>query len=254
MRKVLVVFALLLVPSALFAQGALRVSSSVGQVEWRAGSSRNFVALAANQAIQTGDEIRTGPGAQLILTAPDNSYMVVNENSKLTIEDYWSGSFKSIMNLMMGHVRFFIQRVGGRPSPYSVRTPTALIAVRGTIFDVIVDDALYTDVLCIEGRVTVETLGLSDREVILEPNHKTLVRPGEPPLTPVALNQDLQRNRVVAIKKKNGSELDSNAMPSINVVGNDNDRRNRSLDPQRSNSRTNENTERAKPGTLSFPR
>jgi hypothetical protein len=84
-----------------------------------------------NQLIQAGDELRTGPGAQLILTAPDGSYMVVSENSKLVVEDFWSGNFKSIMNLMLGHVRFYIQHFGGRPNPYSVRTPTALIAVRG---------------------------------------------------------------------------------------------------------------------------
>ena len=253
MRKVLIVFALLLAPSALFAQGALRVSSSTGQVEWRAGSSRTFVSLAANQAVQTGDELRTGPGAQLILMAPDNSYMVVNENSRLTVEDYWSGNFKSIMNLMLGNVRFYIQRMGGKPSPYSVRTPTALIAVRGTIFDVIVDDAQYAEVRCLDGRVTVEGLGLSEREVILEPGYKTLVRPGEVPTTPVRLEAELERNRVVPMRRKSGPDVDLNGMPSINLPANDNDRRNRSIDAQRANSRTNENTQRAKPGTLSFP-
>ena len=148
MRKVLFVLTLLLLPSALMAQGALRVSSVVGQVEWRAGSSKSFVPLAA-QAVQAGDELRTGPGASVILTVPDGSYMVVSENSKLIVDDFWSGNFKSIVNLMLGQVRFYIQRLGGRPNPYSVRTPTALIAVRGTIFDVIVDDAQFAEVRCL---------------------------------------------------------------------------------------------------------
>jgi hypothetical protein len=259
MKKVLIVLGLLLLPSALFAQGTLRVTLITGQVEWRAASSRNFVPLTSqtinqNQAIQAGDELRTGPGAQLILTAPDSSYMVVSENSKLLVEDYWSGNFKSIMNLMLGQVRFYIQRLGGRPSPYSVRTPTALIAVRGTIFDVIVDDAQYSEVQCLDGRVTVENVGLSEREVILEPGFKTLVRPGEVPLTPVRLTAELNKHRVVPIKKKNGQGVDANGLPSINIQANDNDRRNRTADPLRTNSRTNENIDRAKPGTLSFPR
>jgi hypothetical protein len=130
MRKVVIVLGLLFLPSALFAQGILQVSAPVGPVEWRAASSKTFVPLK-NQAVQAGDELRTGSGGSVILTAPDGSYMVVNENSRLIIEDYWSGDFKSLMNLMLGQVRFYIQRVGGRPSPYSVRTPTALIAVRG---------------------------------------------------------------------------------------------------------------------------
>jgi len=257
MRKVVIVLAMLILPSAVFAQGALRVSSVQGSVEWRAVSSRTFVSLTnqmTNQTIQAGDELKTGPDAQLILTAPDGSHMVVSENSKLVVEDYWSGNLKSVMNLMLGQVRFYIQRLGGRPSPYSVRTPTALIAVRGTIFDVFVDDAQSAEVRCLEGRVTVESVGLSDREVILEPGFKTLVRPGEVPMTPVRLEAELQRSRVVPIRKKNAPEVDPNGMPSINILGNDNDRRNRSTDPQRTPSHTNENTERAKPGTLSFPR
>src|SRR5438552_4294731 len=136
MRKVLVVLALLLVRSALCAQGALRVSSSTGQVEWRAASSKSFVPLSASTpSIQAGDEIKTGPGGSVILTVPDGSYMVVSENSKIIVDDFWSGNFKSIINVMLGQVRFFIQRFGGKPNPYSVRTPTALIAVRGTTFE-----------------------------------------------------------------------------------------------------------------------
>ena len=258
MRKFLTVLGLLLLPSALWAQGGLRVSSVTGPVEWRAASSRTFVQLSnqplSNQAVQAGDEIRTGPGAQLILTAPDTSYVVVSENSKLVVEDFWSGNFKSLMNLMLGQVRFYIQRLGGRPSPYSVRTPTALIAVRGTIFDVIVDDADFAEVRCLDGHVTVEAFGRPDREVILEPGFKTLVRPGEVPLTPVRLEAELQRNRVLKIQKRSGPELNANANPAINVLGNDNDRRNRTSDTQRANSRmTDGNTQRAKPGTLSFP-
>jgi FecR-like protein len=247
MRKVLIVLALLLLPSALFAQGTLKVSSTSGQIEWRAASSKAFVPLT-NQLIQAGDELRTGPGAQLILTAPDGSYMVVSENSKLVVEDFWSGNFKSIMNLMLGHVRFYIQHFGGRPNPYSVRTPTALIAVRGTEFDVIVDE-VQSEVRCIDGRVTVE----STREVILEPGFKTFVRPGEAPTMPVRLEAELNRNRVLRIQKKSAPEMDQNGIRSIEMPGQDNDRRNRTSDPLRAPSHTNSDTQRAKPGTLSFP-
>ncbi len=248
MRKVLIVFALLLVPTALFAQGALRVSSFDGKVEWRAASAKGFAPLTMNQFVQAGDELRTPPGASVILTAPDGSYMVVSENSKLIVEDFWSGSFKSIMNLMLGHVRFYIQRLGGRPNPYSVRTPTALIAVRGTTFDVFVDEAQISEVLCFDGRVTVQGI----REVILEPGFKTLVRPGEAPTMPVRNEIALERNRVLKIQKKNAPNANINGIPSIDILAPDNDRRNRTSDPQRTNSRTGDNTDRAKP-TLSFP-
>ena len=251
MRKVLIVLVLFLIPTAVFAQGTLRVSSIVPPVEWRSASSRTFVALS-NQTVQTGDELRTGPGGGVILTVPDGSYMVVSENSRVVVEDFWSGNFKSIMNLMLGQVRFYIQRLGGRPNPYAVRTPTALIAVRGTTFDVFVDDAQLAEVRCLDGRVTVESLGVSDREVILEAGYKTLVRPGEVPLVPVRNEAELNRNRVVRVQKKSVPDSNANEMPSLDILARDNDRRNRASDPQITNSRINTDTQRAK-GTLSFP-
>ena len=249
MRKVLVVVALLLLPSALWAQGTLRVSSVSGQVQWRAASAKVFAPLASDAQIHAGDEVRTGPGAQAILTAPDNSYMVVSENSKLIVDDFWTGNHKSIMNLMLGQVRFYIQKFGGRPNPYSVRTPTALIAVRGTTFDVFVDASLIAEVRCIDGQVTVESLAFPDREVIVNPGFRTLVQPGDLPAKPVRSEAEL--NRVIRMHPKNVPDNDVNG-PSINVFARDNDRRNRQADPQPGNSRTNENTQRAKP-TLTFP-
>jgi ferric-dicitrate binding protein FerR (iron transport regulator) len=253
MRKTLLLALLLVLPSALWAQVGLRVSSVAGTVEWRAASGKSFRPLIASQPVQVGDEIRTGPDAQLILEVPDGSYMVVSENSKLIVEDFWSGDLRSLMNLMVGKVRFYIQRFGGRPNPYRVTTPTALIAVRGTTFDVVVDEAQIAEVRCLEGRVAVETVGLPNREVILEPGRKTLVRPGEYPLPPVANEAELIRNRVIHVVKKNVPDTNANGSPSIDVLAQDNDRHNRPADPLRGgSSTTTKSAERGKP-TLHFP-
>ena len=157
------------------------------------------------------------------------------------------------MNLMVGRVRFYVQRLGGRPNPYRVTTPTALIAVRGTIFEVNVDEAQFAEVRCLEGRVAVETVGLPDREVILEPGRKTLVRPGEYPMAPVANEAELIRNRIIHMVKKNVPDTNANGAPSADILAHDNDRGNRPSDPfSGPNSRTTNNTDRAKP-TLNFP-
>jgi hypothetical protein len=253
MRKGLLLTLLLLLPSGLWAQAALKVSSVSGTVEWRAVSNKSFQSLTTSQPVQVGDEVRTGPDAQLILEVPDGSYMVVAENSKLIVEDFWSGNLRSLMNLMVGKVRFYVQRIGGRPNPYRVTTPTALIAVRGTTFEVIVDEAQIAEVRCLEGRVAVETVGLPNREVILEPGRKTLVRPGEYPLPPVSNEAELIKNRVIRVVKKNVPDTNPNGAPSIDVLAQDNDRRNRPADPLRGgSSTTNTSTDRGKP-TLNFP-
>ena len=253
MRKVLIVFALLLLPSALFAQGALRVATiDGGKAEVRSASSNTFAPLAKDQLVQPGDQVRTGPNASVILMVPDGSWMVVSENSTIIVEDFWRGNFRSIVNLMLGQVRFYIQKFGGRPNPTSVRTPTALIAVRGTVFDVIVDDAAFSEVRCYEGQVTVENIALGDREVVLSPGLKTIVRPNEVPQKPV-LNEAELDPRKIRLQQKNVPDHDLNGIPAIDALARDNDRRNRQSDSQSSASRTNSNTQRSKP-TLSYPR
>jgi hypothetical protein len=219
---------MLLAPTAVWAQGTLRVLSVHGRVEWKAVSGTAFVPVTAatQQPIQPGDELRTGADAEITLEVPDGSYMVVSEHSKLIVEDFWTGNLRSMINLMMGRVRFYIQKLGGRPNPYSVRTPTALIAVRGTVFDVIVDEAQISEVRCFEGQVTVENIGRSDRQIILNPGFRTLVRPGEIPTMPVL-------NDV--------PDADANVLSSRRVLARDDDRFDRP------------DTQRAKP-TLTFPR
>src|SRR5215470_3042793 len=225
MRKVLIVSALLLLPSALWAQGALRVTSVVPPVEWRAASSKTFTPLTTSTPIiQVGDEVRTGSGGSVILTAPDSSYMVVSENSKLVVDDFWSGSFRSVVNVLLGQVRFYIQRLGGRPNPYTVRTPTALIAVRGTIFDVDVDGAQVVEVRCLEGQVNVQNVLLSDREVILNPGFKTLVRPGEIPMMPARSGMDLRQPRKIKMERVTTPDTDAASALSLEILGRNNDR------------------------------
>jgi ferric-dicitrate binding protein FerR (iron transport regulator) len=252
MRKGLLLTLLLLLPSAVWAQAALKVSSVTGSVQWRTVSSTSFRPLTTSQLVQVGDEVRTGPDAQLILEVPDGSYMVVSENSKLLVEDFWSGNLRSLMKLMVGKVRFYVQRLGGRPNPYRVTTPTALIAVRGTTFEVTVDEAQIAEVRCLEGRVAVETVGLPNREVVLEAGRKTLVRPGEYPLPPVANDAQLIKNRIIHVVKKNTPDVNGNGAPSVDVLAQDNDRRNRPADPLRGGSSTTTTTDRGKP-SLSFP-
>jgi ferric-dicitrate binding protein FerR (iron transport regulator) len=128
---------LLLVPAGAFAQGTVTVAGILGPVEWKSASGAKFSTLQPSaQIVHVGDQIRTGAGGTVTLTLPDTSYMVITENSTVTIQDFWTSNYRNIVDVMMGKVRFYIQRLGGKPNPYRVQTPTALIAVRGTIFEV----------------------------------------------------------------------------------------------------------------------
>jgi len=258
MKKFLpVMILLLLVPSVGWSQGNfLKVASLDGKVEIRPVSSKTFQPLTNTvRSVQVGDVIHTGPGASVILMLPDDSYMKVNENTDLVIKDFWSGgSLRSVVNLMLGRVRFYIKKVGGNPNPYSVETPTALIAVRGTTFDVAVDASSYTEVICIEGQVGVENIALSDLEVIVNPGRHTGVAPGQNPTRPVLTDEDLSPNRTLRVVKMGPKDDSKSVDPrTLEQLLRDNDKSNRPTDRYKSpTSGTDSNVGRAKP-SMTYP-
>jgi hypothetical protein len=256
--QILMTLMILLLPSLASAQGTVTASSVLGQVEWKAVAAANFSPLQqqSTQVVHVGDQVRTGPDAQLVLTLPDGSYMVVSQNSTLTIQDYWGSNIRNIVNVMMGKVRFYIQHFGGTPNPYQVQTPSALIAVRGTVFDVIVSDSKSTEVACLQGRVSVQGAGKPDREVILDEGLHTLVPMGGYPIMPVAANEALVKSRIVPVIRQDDSKavLSGKNSKSDDRLLRDNDRMNQISDPQQAPHSVNgsADTQRAKP-TLQYP-
>jgi len=112
-----------------------------------------------------------------------------------------------------------------------------------------------TEVSCLEGSVQVESIGLPNREVILEPGRHTVVPRGAPPAIPVAANEPLLQNRVIAIVRmdKDQPTMNGKTDPMLERMIRDNDRRNRTVDPLQSpRSTTTTETQRAKP-TLRYP-
>ena len=254
MRKYLFIVALVLVPSVAMAQGPVQVTSSYGPVEYEFASARLVPVDSKLPSLDIGDKIRTGEGAQLTLGLPDGSYIVVSENTALEIEKFWGSDVRNLMKVMLGRVRFFIQRLGGRPNPYRVNTPTALIAVRGTTFEVLAGPAA-TEVRCFDGRVTVETAGMHDREVILDAGRKTMVVAGEYPMRPVQMDDVFGGSRVLRVVRTDGEESPVvGPLPSLERVARDNDRRNRQVDPLASPAGGIGLGQQIRRGKLTFPK
>jgi hypothetical protein len=75
-----------------------------------------------------------------------NSHVVFRRNP---------GSLRDLLDVLLGKVKVHIQRIGGDPNPNRIYTPTAVISVRGTTFDVEVDSSETTVVIVDEGLVGV---------------------------------------------------------------------------------------------------
>ena len=110
--------------------------------------------LQVGTDVSVGERIVTGASGQVQIIFADNTRLVVGPGSSLVIETYLLASSnvaqKLTINALGGSFRFI---TGNSPKPaYSINTPTAAIAVRGTKFDVIVGSG-GTGVMLYEGAL-----------------------------------------------------------------------------------------------------
>src|SRR5215470_9719984 len=154
-----------------------RVLSIEGQVEIRRqGDDQALVqkiAFKIEDELRAGDTIITGKNGRLALGLSDGSQAVIAPKTTVVIKDL-SGSPRALFNVIRGKTRIHIEKLGGQPNPYRVNTPTAVIAVRGTMFDVLVEEK-ETQVFLHEGEVAVTNLAFPNQPVILSAGQMTKI-------------------------------------------------------------------------------
>ena len=151
-------------PGILSAQtGAARVIVADGSVsvmrqgvEW---------ALFAGNEVAVGELVVTGEDGYARLEVADGSSFTVYPNSQVVFRTN-PGSFKDLLDLFLGRIKVHIQRLGGAVGRERIFTPTAVISVRGTVFDVSVDENETTIVSVDEGLVAVQHRLLPGNEQI----------------------------------------------------------------------------------------
>ena len=122
--------------------------------------------LEVGADVSVGEMIVTGPAGQVQIVFDDNTRLVVGPRSSLLIETYLMASSntaqKLTINALGGSFRFI---TGNSPKPaYTINTPTAAIAVRGTEFDIISEPG-NTKVMLYEGALQICNAGGLCQEV-----------------------------------------------------------------------------------------
>jgi hypothetical protein len=117
-------------------------------------------ALFEGNQIKPGQIVVTGPDGYALFKVSDGSTFEVFANSRVVFRDN-PGNWGDFLNLLLGRIKVHIQKIGGQPNPNKVHTPTAIISVRGTTFDVSIEDGDSTLVMVEEGTVEVEHATLS---------------------------------------------------------------------------------------------
>lgn len=167
---------------------AAKILSLTGPVEIRRGPSGGAAMLKKinfrpDDQLKVGDQILTGWRGRLVLGMTDGSQAVIGERTVVEVRDL-GNSPRELFHILRGKARVYIEKLGGRPNPYRINTPTAVIAVRGTLFDVIVKTS-ETEVFVHEGVVAVNSLNQPEQMVLLTAGQMTRVRGDQSPSLPM---------------------------------------------------------------------
>jgi hypothetical protein len=151
-------------------QYAAKVVTMVGQVSVLRDTV--LFGLTDGASVQVQEMIVTGPDGHATFQVSDGSTFEVFPNSHLVFrKNAWNP--KDFIDLLVGRIRVHIEHFGNVPNPNHVLTPTAVISVRGTTFDVTVDDNDETTTVEVEdGLVEV-------RHALLPSENMKRLGPGE---------------------------------------------------------------------------
>src|ERR1700689_817117 len=153
-------------------------------------------ALNVGDLVEMQQVIPTGPDGYAKFQTSDGSTFEVYPSSNVIFRKN-PGSLHDLLDLFVGRVKIHIQRWGGQPNPNRVMAPTAVISVRGTIFDVSINDDDETTVVSVEeGSVEVRHA--------LKPGAPKIVNAGESlhvykdePLAKGAIDKNELAHRIV---------------------------------------------------------
>lgn len=172
-----------------------KLTSISGDVSVRR-SGGSFADANRGQELQASDDLSTGPDSSATLTFSDGSTMVVRPLSQISLASLTRqrDNVKVRVNLRIGQVAAKINKTQTETTDYSIKTPTATAAVRGTEFRLI---SYYpprgTETELIGGRVLV-----SGRRgaVLAGPDERTIITDGDTIHSPREVRQELSRVRV----------------------------------------------------------
>jgi len=169
---------------AIMAVTPVFAASSVGHVSYLNGEVQVLrgdkpLPLQLNDLVYPTDVVVTEASGRAKIDLNEGSVIFVGSKSRISIDEYvidkgklTTGSF----NMLWGKVRFAVSKLKAKGSSFSVKTATATIGVRGTVFTVSVPEPttgipaiklpenytppkLGTKVLLLEGAVIAKAIG-----------------------------------------------------------------------------------------------
>jgi hypothetical protein len=174
-----------------------------------------FAAPVRGEVLPPDTTVSTDEG-RLLLKLSDGSDVLVRAHTKLLLKQPEASGWK-YFQLMLGRIRTQIQkRTGGSPA-FQIGTPSAVISVRGTKFDVEVDRRGFTEVDVDEGVVELEAVTGRGESVLITAGFSSRVGMETGPEVPRP-TQDLRPQLDRPSRRDNGgSRIDDDDDPIKNL-------------------------------------
>jgi uncharacterized membrane protein YgcG len=178
-----------------------------------------FAAPVRGEVLPPETTVSTDEG-RLLLKLSDGSDVLVRPHTKLLLKQPEASGWK-YFQIMLGRVRTQIQkRMGGSPA-FQIGTPSAVISVRGTKFDVEVDRRGFTEVDVDEGVVELEAVTGRGESVMITAGFSSRVGMETGPEVPRP-TQDLRPQLDRPSRRDNGgSKIDDDDDPIKNLRASD---------------------------------
>jgi len=139
------------------------------------------------EQLPPGTILDTGSG-KLLLRLNDGSEVIVRSHTRLQLQQPTLAD-PSYFQLLLGRIRALINKQTGGAAPFELGTPSAVIAVRGTEFDVEVNLRNVTEVDVVDGIVEVSGQNAVGGSVLLQPGYSTRVGIDSGPEQPEPTNE-----------------------------------------------------------------
>jgi hypothetical protein len=109
------------------------VMAKQGRAQWRGDEDADWKTAQVNDLLDPGAMIRTGRNSSLVLRAGQNATILVDANTRLVLPEMIQDgqTLRTAVQLTRGRADFKVDRVG-LTNDFSVVTPSATLAVRGT--------------------------------------------------------------------------------------------------------------------------
>jgi hypothetical protein len=152
-------------------------------------------AKVGDRISRPGEGIRTGSNSSVNLATDSGiANSTMSQNSNLAIKNLGrqpNGATTTELSMNRGQVRSRVRSFTNPRSNFTIQTPTGVAGVRGTDFIVIVQPDGETQIITVDGLITVSG-GQPNQQVTekVGAGNYTIIRPGNPPTKPAPFKGD----------------------------------------------------------------